>query len=239
MLLDNLNSILEILRAGRSVLEKIYIEKGKKGGKIEEIVSLARSKGIPISWVEKNVLEKIYSNNRGVVAKISPVSFFEPEDIISSSRNPLLVVLDGIEDPRNFGAIIRTCVSTGVDGIIIRKVRSVGVSPAVYSSSAGMVEHIKIGRVTNIPRFLEEIKEKGIRVVGAEGGGNNFYFSYDFTKPVALVFGSEGRGISRLVKEKCDMILSIPMKPVASSLNISVAVGVFLFEVLRQREFKK
>lgn len=239
MFLDNFNSILEILRAGQSVIEKIYIEKGKKGGKIEEIVYLARARGVPISWVERNVLEKIYSTNRGIVAKVSPVPFYEPEDIISSSNNPLLIVLDGIEDPRNFGAIIRTCVSAGVDGIIIRKVRSVGITPAVYSSSAGMVEHIKIGRVTNIPKFLEEIKEKGIRIVGAEKDAVNFYFSYDFTKPVAIVFGSEGKGISRLVKEKCDTILSIPMKPVAQSLNISVAVGIFLSEVFRQREFKK
>jgi 23S rRNA (guanosine2251-2'-O)-methyltransferase len=239
MFLDNLNSILEILKSERSVLEKIYLEKGKKGGRIEEIISLSRSKGIPITWVEREILEKIYPKSRGIVAKVSPVSYSNPEDIISSSKNPFIVVLDGIEDPRNFGAIIRTCVSTGVDGIIIRKVRSVGITPAVYSSSAGMVEHIKIGRVTNISRFLEEIKEKGIKVVGAEKDGKQPYFSFDYNQPIAIVFGSEGKGISRLVKEKCDVILSIPMKPLAQSLNISVAVGVFLFEVLRQREFKK
>ncbi len=239
MLLDNINAIIEILKSGRSVLEKIYIEKGKRGGRIEEIVSLSRERRIPVSWVGKEVLQKIYSKNRGIVAKVSPVPFFEPEEIISSSRNPFIVVLDGIEDPRNFGAIVRTCVSAGVDGIIIRKVRSVGITPAVYSSSAGAVEHIRIGRVTNIPRFLEEIKEKGIRIVGAEKDGESFYFSYDFKNPVALVFGSEGKGLSRLVREKCDNIISIPMKPSAQSLNISVAVGIFLFEVLRQREFEK
>ncbi len=239
MLLDNINSILEVLTSGRSVLERIYIARGKRGEKIEKIISLARAKGIPISWMEEKILEGIYPKNRGVVAKISPISFCEPEEIFSSSRNPFIVVLDGIEDPRNFGAIIRTSASAGVDGIIIRKVRSVGITPAVYSSSAGMLEHVKISRVTNIPRFLEEIKEKGIQVVGAEKDGNDFYFSYDFTKPIAIVFGSEGKGLSRLVREKCDTILSIPMKPQAQSLNISVAVGVFLFEVLRQREFKK
>lgn len=238
MLLDNINSILEILKSGRSVLEKIYVKKnGKKGGKIEEIISIAKSKGIPIIWVKKEVLDKIYSKNRGIVAKVSPIYFCDPSEIVSSSKNPFIVILDGVEDPRNFGAIIRTSVSAGVDGIIIRKVRSVGITPVVYSSSAGMVEHIKIGRVTNIPRFLDEIKEKGIWVVGAERDGKDFYFFFDFRKPTAIVFGSEGKGLSRLVKERCDAILSIPMKPNAQSLNISVAVGIFLFEVLRQREF--
>lgn len=239
MLLDNINSILEILKSGRSVLEKIYVKRGKKGGKIEEIISMAKSKGIPISWVGEEILERIYSKNRGIVAKVSPISFYDPDEIISSSKNPFLVILDGVEDPRNFGAIIRTSVSAGVDGIIIRKIRSVGITSAVYSSSAGMVEYIKICRVTNIPRFLDEIKEKGIWVAGAEKEGKDFYFSFDFRKPTAIVFGSEGKGLSRLVKERCDVMLSIPMKPNAQSLNISVAVGIFLFEVLRQREFGK
>lgn len=239
MFLDNINSIFEILRSGRSVLEKIYIERGKKGGKLEEIISMAKSKGVPISWVEKRVLEKIYSKNRGIVAKISPIPFSEPEEIIFSSKNPFIVVLDGIEDPRNFGAIIRTSVAAGVDGIIIRKVRSVGITPAVYASSAGMVEHIKIGRVTNVSRFLDDIKGKGIKVVGAEKDGKDYYFSFDLRGPVAIVFGSEGKGLSRLVRERCDSILSIPVKLAGQSLNISVAVGIFLFEVLRQREFEK
>ncbi|MGQ9618663.1 MAG: 23S rRNA (guanosine(2251)-2'-O)-methyltransferase RlmB [Candidatus Aminicenantia bacterium] len=239
MFVDNINSILEMLRGGRSELEKIYIEKGKKGGRVEDIISIAKEKGIPICWMESNVIRKIHPKNRGILAKVSPVPYSDPYEILSASRNPFIVVLDSIEDPRNFGAIIRTCVSAGADGIIIRKVRSAGITPAVYTSSAGMVEHVKIGRVTNIPRFLDEIKDMGIWVVGAEKDSKNFWFSFDFRKPVAIVFGSEGKGISRLVREKCDIILSIPMKPSAHSLNISVSVGIFLFEVLRQRDLER
>ncbi len=238
MFIDNINSIIEIFKSKRRVIEKIYIDKEKRGEKIGEIIAKAKEFGVPLHWVESSILKRICHKNKGVVAKIIPVEFYDPFEIMSSSRNPFLVILDSIEDPRNFGAIIRTCVSAGVDGIVIRKVRTVGITPSVYSSSAGMVEHIKIGRVPNIPRFLNDLKEREIWIVGAEKDGIDPWFSFDFKKPVAIVFGSEGKGISRLVREKCDVILSIPMKPQAHSLNISVAVGIFLFEVLRQREFK-
>ncbi|MFQ6109511.1 MAG: 23S rRNA (guanosine(2251)-2'-O)-methyltransferase RlmB, partial [Candidatus Aminicenantales bacterium] len=155
--------------------------------------------------------------------------------ILSSSPVPFLVLLDGVEDPQNLGAIIRAAEGAGVDGIIIPERRAVGLTEVVSSVSAGALEHVRIARVKNLARTMEELKTREIWIVGAEGGAQEPWYEFDYTHPVALVFGSEGRGLRPLVKKKCDRILSIPLLGRITSLNVASAASIFLFEVVRQR----
>jgi 23S rRNA (guanosine2251-2'-O)-methyltransferase len=148
---------------------------------------------------------------------------------------PLLVLLDGIEDPHNLGAILRACEGAGVDGVFIPEHRAAGLNETVAKTSAGAVEYVRVARVTNLVRLIEELKDRGVWVVGVEGGTKNVYSDFDLKVPLAVVLGSEGKGVRRLVKEKCDVIVSIPMRGQINSLNVSVAAGIVLFEVIRQR----
>lgn len=237
-IVSDINSLLEILTSGKRDFNKILIQKGKGGEKLNRIISEARNRGIPFHFVDRYILNKIVKDNKGVVAFVSPVKYSNFIEVLESSRNPLFVILDGIEDPRNFGAIIRTSEACGVDGIVIRERRSTGITPSVYASSSGAVEFVKIIRVNNIGRAVEDLKHRGIKVVGADKDGEDFWFKFDYTNPVAIVFGSEGKGITRTVKEKSDKILAIPMTGKVNSLNVSVAAGIFLYEIFRQRKLK-
>ena len=238
------NPVLEILKAGKEI-EKIYILKGDLKGSINKIIGIAKDKNIMIQQVDRNKLEQIAqgSSHQGVAALVTPYVYFSIDDILEKakklSESPFIVILDGIEDPHNLGAIIRTAECGGVHGIIIPKRRAAHVTSTVYKSSAGAVEHMMIAKVNNISDTIEELKEKGLWIYGADADGEEYYFNTDLKGPIALVIGNEGKGISRLVKEKCDFLLKIPMYGKVSSLNASNAASILIYEVVKQGYEKK
>jgi 23S rRNA (guanosine2251-2'-O)-methyltransferase len=248
--INRIHPLLEILRTSPHRVNKILLQ--KEGGRrpVGEIVALAKSAHIPYLFVPKAALDKLSAYHQGVMAVIAPKEFtplgeildFEdvpppPEQSEGSglTRAPFLVLLDEIEDPQNLGAILRSAECAGVDGVILPERRSAGLSEAVYDVSAGALEHLKVARVPNLVRVMEDLRERGVWLVGAEGGGDGNYTEFDYTQPVGLVFGSEGKGLRPLVRRTCDRILSIPMRGKVNSLNVASAASVFLFEVVRQR----
>lgn len=232
------NPVLEVLKTGREV-EKIYIQKGELQGSIKKIIGIAKEKNIVVQQVDKNKLDSLAKGvaHQGVVALVSSYEYSDVEDILAKAREknepPFILILDGIEDPHNLGAIIRTAECAGVHGIIIPKRRSAQVNETVYKSSAGAVEHMLVTKVSNINTTIDELKEKGLWIYGADMDGD-LYFNISFKGPVALVIGSEGKGISRLTKEKCDYLVKIPMIGEITSLNASNAAAILMYEVVRQ-----
>lgn len=237
------NPVLEILK-GEKKIEKILILKGGLKGSINKIIAIARDRNITIEEVDRTKLDHISQGNihQGVAALIGPYKYSTVDEILKKANKlnqpPFLLILDGIEDPHNLGAILRTAECAGVHGVIIPKRRAAQVTGGVYKSSAGAVEHILLARVTNISDTIEELKEKGLWIYGADIDGEDYY-QVELTGPVALVIGSEGKGISRLVKEKCDFLLKIPMYGQVSSLNASNAASILIYEVVRQKHDKK
>ncbi|MCI0338357.1 MAG: 23S rRNA (guanosine(2251)-2'-O)-methyltransferase RlmB [Acidobacteria bacterium] len=234
--------VLEALRAGRRPIHKILISAGSHPSRLSELTDAARRAGISIEKRERRELDEITrnANHQGVIALVDSQSRTNPyvpsETILDSLSDPALVVLlDGIEDPHNLGAILRTCEGAGVDGIFIPEHRAAGLNETVAKTSAGAVEYVRVARVTNLVPLIAELKERGLWVVGVEGGTETIYSDFDLNVPLALVFGSEAKGIRRLIREKCDAAVSIPLRGELNSLNVSVAAGVILFEVLRQR----
>jgi len=246
--------VLEALRARRRPIHKIFLAAGANPSRLNEIVETARRNGVGIEKRDRRALDEMTrrANHQGVVALVAesagksfvpggkstgPTSTYVEADAILDSLGalPLLVLLDGIEDPHNLGAILRTCEGAGVDGVFLPEHRAAGLNETVAKTSAGAVEYVRVARVTNLVRLIEELKERGIWVVGVEGGTELGYTGVDFNVPLALVVGSEGKGVRRLVRENCDAVVSIPMRGRLNSLNVSVATGVVLFEVLRQR----
>ena len=219
---------------------KILVVKGQLKGSINKIIGIAKDRNIIIQQVDKNKLDQISEGNahQGVAVLVSPYNYSSIDEILDKAkklnRPPFVIILDGIEDPHNLGAIIRTAECGGVHGIIIPKRRSAHVTQTVYKSSAGAVEHMSIAKVNNISDTIEELKEKGLWVYGADIAGQKYYFNTELKGPIALVIGSEGKGISRLVKEKCDFLLKIPMFGQISSLNASNAASILIYEVVRQ-----
>ena len=238
------NPVLEILKSEKEV-EKILIIKGELKGSINKIVGIAKDKNIIIQQVDKNKLDQISQGNahQGVAALTSPYNYSSIDEILEKAKKlnqpPFIIILDGIEDPHNLGAIIRTAECGGVHGVIIPKRRSAHVTSTVYKSSAGAVEHMSIAKVTNISDTIDELKEKNLWIYGAHVDGEDYYFNTELNGPIALVIGSEGKGISRLVKEKCDFLLKIPMFGQISSLNASNAASILIYEVIRQNHGKK
>lgn len=233
------NAVIEALK-GDSHINKILLV-NEHGGSIGVIKALAREKGIIFSITTKEKLTAITgtSGHQGVLAYISAKQYDTVEDILAYAKelneDPFIIVLDEIQDPHNLGAIIRTADATGAHGIIISKRRQAPLTAAVAKTSAGAIEHVKIARVTNIPQSLDALKAEGIWVVGTDLDGQTDIFGSDLKGPIALVIGSEGHGMGRLVKKKCDYILSIPMKGKITSLNASVAASLVMYEILRQR----
>lgn len=237
--------VLEALRARRRTINKILIATGANQNRLHELTEAARRAGISIEKRDRRALDELTSgaNHQGVVALVAPAtraqSYVDADAILNKlSPTPLVVLLDGIEDPHNLGAILRTCEGAGVDGVFIPEHRAAGLNETVAKTSAGAVEYVRVARVTNLVPLIAELKERGLWVVGVEGGAATDYTKFDSNVPLALVFGSEGKGVRRLVREKCDATVSIPMRGQLNSLNVSVAAGVVLFEVLRQRESK-
>ncbi|MGD2295513.1 MAG: 23S rRNA (guanosine(2251)-2'-O)-methyltransferase RlmB [Candidatus Aminicenantes bacterium] len=234
-----LNSLIEALKSSPSRVNRIFIQKGSKNSKITEIVKLAKAKQIPVHFVPRERVDRIDRGHQGAVALVSPKEFSSVDEILSSSDVPLLIVLDGIEDPQNLGAIIRTAEGAGVDGVILPERRAAGLTEAVSSVSAGALEYLRVARVKNLAQAMEELKNRGLWLVGAEGGQDEHWHEFDYSVPVGLVLGSEGKGLRPLIRRKCDKILSIPLLGKITSLNVSAAAAVFLFEVVRQRKSKK
>lgn len=234
-----LQAIREILRSSPQRINKIFLAKEIPKRRFKEIIDLSRQADIPIIFVPRPKLNQLSEHHQGIVALISPKEFVSLESILKASSWPFLVFLDEIEDPQNLGSIIRSAEAAGVDGIILPERHSVGLTSAVYQASAGALEYTKIARVKNLSRALEQVKACGLWVIGAEAGGEGLWFEFDYTLPLALVFGSEGRGLRPLVRRRCDRILSIPMAGRLNSLNVAAAAAVFLFEVQRQRRLGK
>jgi len=237
--LAGVNSIMEALRGKRRV-HKIYIQEGRAGKRIDELLQIAKKKGIFFQYVDKQRLDQMYTtaNHQGVIAQVDSYEYSSVDEILEQAallgKDPFILILDGIEDPQNLGSIIRTAECAGVQGIIIPQHNSSEVTAAVARASAGAVEHIPIARETNLVNCIKRLKEKGLWVVGADMEGSE-YFSCQMPSPTALVIGGEGSGIRRLVRQNCDMLVSIPMTGLISSLNASVAAGLVIYEVVRQR----
>lgn len=237
------NAVLELLESGKDI-NKIFIEKGDKQGSINKIIGVAKERKIVITEIDKTKFNTMAQteNPQGVIAIIPPFDYCDIYDIITLARNkkedPFILILDGIEDPHNLGSIIRTAETAGVHGIIIPKRRAASVNSTVAKVSAGAVEHMKIARVNNINDAINTLKKEGIWICGTDMDTNKYYYNQDLTGPLAIVIGSEGYGMSRLVKENCDFLVKIPMKGKITSLNASVSTGIVVYEAVKQRIIK-
>ncbi|WP_406677342.1 23S rRNA (guanosine(2251)-2'-O)-methyltransferase RlmB [Moorella sp. ACPs] len=233
------NPVREALRAGRP-LHKILMAFRLEGRSISEILTLARSQGVPVQRVDRSVLDRVAgARHQGVVALAAAKSYIELEDLLSLVREkgepPFLIMLDQVEDPHNLGAILRSAEAAGAHGIIVPRRRTAGLTTAVARAAAGALEYLPVARVTNLSQAIVKLKKEGIWVVGAEGDGTRDAFTSDFTVPLVLVFGSEGRGLSPLVRSHCDFIVRLPMRGRINSLNVAAAATVLMYEVVRQR----
>ena len=239
--IEGRNAVLEYLESGKDI-NKILITKGEKHGSINKIIAIAKERKIIISELERSKFNQIAQteNNQGVIAIVPPYDYCEVEDILEVAKKrqeeAFILILDGIEDPHNLGSIIRTAETAGVHGIIIPKRRACGVNSTVSKVSAGAVQHMKIARVNNINETIKFLKQNDIWICGTDGQAKTYYFQQDFKMPIAIVIGSEGYGMSRLVKENCDFLVKIPMKGKITSLNASVSAGIVMYEATRQRE---
>ena len=238
--IEGRNSILELLKSGKDI-NKLYIQKGEKHGSIIEIISLARDKKIVIVEEEKHKLDQMSqtNNHQGVIAIVPPYEYCDVDDILKEAekRNekPFIVILDSIEDPHNLGSIIRTAECAGVHGIIIPKRRSASINSTVNKTSAGAVQYVNVARVNNLNDTIKYLKEKDIWIYGTDMNGQKNYNEEKYDSGVAIVIGSEGSGISRLVKENCDFLIKIPMVGKINSLNASVSAGIVMYEISNQR----
>lgn len=233
------NPVSEAIRSDRAI-DKILVARGEKSGAVVGILAKAKKKQIPIKEVDKTKLDFLTgsASHQGIVAFAAVKEYSTVEDILSYAESkgeaPFIVILDEVEDPHNLGAIIRTAECAGVHGIIVSKRRSAGLSFTVGKASAGAVEYMRVARVTNIPTLIDDLKQKGVWIYGADMNGED-YQSCNYSGALALVIGNEGKGISRLVREKCDVIVSLPMKGKINSLNASVAAGILMYKAMNDR----
>ena len=234
------NAVLELLESGRDI-NKILVANGEKHGSIHKILAIAKERKIIVTEMERNKLNQIAQtpNNQGVIAIVPPYNYCEIDDILEEAKRknemPFILILDGIEDPHNLGSIIRTAETAGVHGIIIPKRRAASVNSTVSKVSAGAVEYMKIARVNNINETIRYLKEQDVWICGTDMDTNTIYTKKDYKMPIAIVIGSEGFGMSRLVKENCDFLVKIPMKGKITSLNASVSAGIIMYEVVKNR----
>ena len=235
------NPVIELLEGDRDI-NKIFIAKGEKHGSINKIITLAKEKRVILVEVDRIKLNKMAksNNHQGVIAIVPPFNYCDVDEILDDAKNknvnPFIILLDGIEDPHNLGSIIRTAETAGVNGIIIPKRRSAVVNSTVYKVSAGAAEHVKIARVNNLNETIKYLKQNDIWICGTDMNAKNYYYNEDFKGPIGIIIGSEGFGMSKLVKENCDFLVKIPMKGKITSLNASVSAGIVIYEVVKQRE---
>lgn len=236
-----LNPVFEAIKAGRS-LKSIYLS-STRYDKTHSIKREAELKNIPVKIMSPGFFDSMFrKGHQGVAAEVSPKEYFSLEELLDIPANknetPLFLILDCLEDPRNFGAILRVADSAGVHGIVLQSHRSVNLSAEVSKVSAGAVEYVPVAMVVNIKHAMHEMKERGITIIGTEVYGENVLWDMDFTQPIALVIGSEGKGLRKTVSDLCDVQVRIPMQGKVNSLNVSVATGIFVYEILRQRSKK-
>jgi 23S rRNA (guanosine2251-2'-O)-methyltransferase len=234
------NPVTEALKAGREV-DKLLVT--SREGSMIKILALAKEQGIPVMYVEKAAIDRIAQGkaHQGVAAYVSPYAYSTVDDILANAaekgEDPFIVILDGLEDPHNLGAIMRTAECAGAHGIIIPKRHSCGLTETVAKASAGAIEYMPVAKVTNVAQTVDELKERGIWVAACDMGGSDYYRT-DMSGKIAVVIGSEGFGVSKLVREKCDFVVSMPMVGKITSLNASNAAAVVIYEVRKQRDIK-
>lgn len=243
-LLYGVNPLLEALRAGDRLPHEIIVAAGVRDDRLRELIELARTKNILVKRAPRARLDRDVGNthHQGVMARVAGARYVDADDLLNSIETragsevePLFVLLDGVEDPRNLGAILRTAECAGVQGVFVPERRAAGLNETVAKASAGAVEHLPIARTKNISRLIGQLKERNLWVVGTVADAPMNYTEWDWTRPSAVVFGGEGSGLHRLVRERCDTLVSIPVQGRIESLNVSVAAGVVLYEVQRQR----
>ncbi|WP_347489909.1 23S rRNA (guanosine(2251)-2'-O)-methyltransferase RlmB [Desulfoscipio sp. XC116] len=232
------NPVSEALRAGRTI-NKIYLARDIRSAATADIIKLAREKQVPVQNVAKQILDRMAPGvvHQGVIAQVAPYAYAELEDILDGIKDadPLLILLDEVTDPHNLGAVIRSADAAGAHGVLIPKRRSAAVTPVVVKSSAGAVEFVPVARVVNMVRTIELLKERGIWVVGAHPDARQLVWDAPLAGPLAIVIGGEDKGLGRLVREKCDLLVKLPMAGRVNSLNASVAAALILFDAVRQR----
>lgn len=239
--IEGRNSVLELLESGKDI-NKIYVTKGEKHGSITKIIAKAKERKVVIVEMEREKLNKMAQteNCQGVIAIVPPFNYCTVDDILSEAKSKnektFILILDGIEDPHNLGSIIRTAETAGVHGIIIPKRRAATVNSTVNKTSAGATNFMKIARVNNLNETIAYLKENDVWIYGTDGCADKMYYDEDMTGNIAVVIGSEGFGMSRLVKENCDFLIKIPMKGKITSLNASVSAGIVMYEVVKQRK---
>lgn len=237
------NSVTELLKSGKDI-NKLYVQKGEKHGSINEIIKLAKQNKVVITELDRAKLDQMSEshNHQGVIAIVPPYEYCDVDDILeyakSKNESPFILILDGIEDPHNLGSIIRTAECSGVHGIIIPKRRSVQVNATVNKTSAGAAQYVKVARVNNLTETIKYLKENDVWIYGTDIEGKCYYNEQKYNGGVAIVIGSEGFGMSRLVKENCDFLVKIPMVGKINSLNASVSAGILMYEVFNQRNNK-
>lgn len=232
------NAVLELLKSDKDI-NKIFIERGEKHGSINEIIAKAKDAKIVLVEVDRSKLDTMAENHQGVVAIVPPFNYCDVEDILEEAKNknedPFIIILDGIEDPHNLGSIIRTAETAGVHGIIIPKRRNAAVNSTVTKVSAGATTYMKIARVNNLNETIRKLKAEGLWVIGTDGYAKTLYYNQDLKGPLAVIIGSEGFGMSKLVKDNADILIKIPMKGQITSLNASVSAGIIIYEAVKQR----
>ena len=237
------NPILEAVNAGHEI-NKLLVLEGSKDKNLQKVINAARDKKILIQFVERKLMDKISEgeNHQGVIAYVSPYHYYELEELIQLAKDkneePLLIICDEITDPHNLGSIIRTANAVGAHGVIIPKRRSAAINQTVVKTSCGAVEYVPVARVTNITQTIKQLQNLGVWVVGTDMDAP-LYYEANLTGNIAIVIGNEGEGISRLVKESCDLMVSLPMMGQVSSLNAAVAGSIVMYEAIRQRQIKK
>ena len=239
-MLGGKNPIVEALRSGRE-LNKIWIAEGLNKKSIGEILSLAREAKVIVQSVPKQKLDSMLDvNHQGIIASVAAYRYAELDDLFAVAaergEDPLIFILDELEDPHNLGSILRTADASGVHGVIIPRRRSVGLTAVVAKASTGAIEHVPVVRVNNLSQTVDELKKRGVWIAGTDAKGSVDYRKMDATLPLAVVIGSEGKGMSRLLKEKCDFLYHMPMLGHVTSLNASVAASLLMYEVLRKRQ---
>jgi len=240
--IEGRNAVIELIESGKDV-NKLYITKGEKNGSINKIIAIAKEKKIVIVEKDKQQMEKMAQtdNYQGVIAIVPPYEYCEIEDIIEYAKqreeNPFVLILDGIEDTHNLGAIIRTAETAGAHGIIIPKRRSAQVNSTVSKVACGAVEYMKIARVNNINEAIKRLKEADLWICGTAVDAEEYYFNQDLKGPLGIVIGNEGKGMSELVKKNCDFLVKIPVMGKVQSLNASVSTGIIIYEAVKQRNF--
>ncbi|AUS07611.1 23S rRNA (guanosine(2251)-2'-O)-methyltransferase RlmB [Laceyella sacchari] len=234
------HAVLEALRSGREV-EKILLADGIQKGNIQEILKKSKNEGIPTQFVPRARLDQLAEggNHQGVMAQVAAYRYASLEDLFRRAEErkemPFFILLDGLEDPHNLGSVLRTADAVGAHGVIIPKRRAVGLTSVVAKTSAGAIEYVPVAKVTNLNRVADELKDRGLWLVGSDGSAKAEYTQIDYQMPLALIIGSEGQGMSSLLKKKCDFLVKLPMLGKVTSLNASVAAGVLMYEVLRGR----